>query len=81
MSTEQNTIAIQRIKDGAVISDLDGTIYKYLGSKQIIEGYDENGAEYAEVKRVYRSQRLLDDRIFRFGGQRQMILLEGDQLW
>ena len=81
MNTQQNTIDIQRIKDGAVISDLDGTIYKYLGSKQVIEGHDDNGAEYAEVKRVYRTQRLLDNHIFRFGGQRQMILLEGDQLW
>jgi len=81
MSTQQNTLAIQRIKDGAIISDLDGTIYKYLGSKQIIDGYDSHGAEYAEIKRVYRSQRLLDNRIFRFGGQREVILLEGDQLW
>lgn len=81
MSTPQATIAIQRIEDGAIISDLDGTIYKYLGRKQVIEGYDDHGAEYAEVKSVYRSQRLLDDHIFRFGGQRQMILLEGVQLW
>ena len=53
MNTQQNTIDIQRIKDGAVISDLDGTIYKYLGSKQVIEGHDDSGVnEYSTPDKV-----------------------------
>ena len=52
MNTQQNTIDIQRIKDGAVISDLDGTIYKYLGSKQVIEGHDDNVNEYSTPDKV-----------------------------
>ena len=76
---EDAMISVQTIETGAVVADLDGTIYKYLGSKQIVEGYDSHGAEYAEIKRVYRCQRLLDKRIFRFGGARKMILLEGEK--
>ena len=62
-----------------MVADLDGTIYKYLGSRQIVEGQDSHGAEYAQVKRVYRCERLLDKRIFRFGASRQVILLEGEK--
>ena len=76
-----STIGIQQIKAGSMIADLDGTVYKYLGSQQDIEGYDSHGAEYAEVKRVYRSERLTDKRVFRFGPSRKVILLEGEKLW
>lgn len=75
------TIGIQQIKAGSMIADLDGTVYKHLGSQQVIEGYDSHGAEYAEVKRVYRSERLIDKRVFRFGSSRKVILLEGEKLW
>tara|TARA_R110000824_G_scaffold1421_1_gene7177 strand:+ start:266 stop:514 length:249 start_codon:yes stop_codon:yes gene_type:complete len=79
MQADQSTFAVQEIKSGGVVADLDGTIYKYLGSRQIVEGHDSHGAEYAEVKRVYRCERLLDKRIFRFSGSRKVILLEGEK--
>ena len=76
---EDSMISVQEIKAGAMVADLEGIIYKYLGSKQIVEGHDSHGAEYAEVKRVYRCERLLDKRILRFGGARKVILLEGEK--
>ena len=79
--SNKHTIEIQQLKDGAVITDLDGTVYKYLGSKQVITGYDSPGAEFAEVKRVYRSERLMDKRVFDFGPRWKVILLEGEKAW
>ena len=76
---EDSMISVQELKAGAMVADLEGTIYKYVGSKQIVEGQDSHGAEYAEVKRFYRCERLLDKRILRFGGSRKVILLEGEK--
>ena len=82
-NSSQNSIQIQRLKDGAVIADEnDGTIYNYLGSKQVVEGYDNHGGEYASVSRVYRCAKLGEpNQIRRFQPTRKFILLEGEKRW
>ena len=78
---KEGMISICRVKDGATFATSDGTIYELINNKQMVDGYDEGGAEYAEVKRIWRAKRLRDNRMFHFGSQHTIILLEGETEW
>jgi len=74
-------ISIQRIKDGATISTPTGMICTLIDNKQIVDGYDRGGAEYAEVKRVWRVRRLNDNRWFHLEASQKVLLLKGETKW
>jgi len=74
-------ISIESIKDGATLATREGTIYTLINNKQIVDGYDEGGAEFTEVKRVWRVRRLCDGRMFHFYANHKVILLEGETKW
>ena len=74
-------INISRVKDGATFATPDGTIYELINNKQVVDGYDQGGAEYAEVSRIWRAKRLKDSRMFHFRPQHSVILLEGELEW
>ena len=72
-------ITLTRLKDGATVSDTDGTIYKLINQPQVFDVGDHE-LDVA-VFRVARCERLSDKRVFRFKPSREMILLEGEQRW
>ena len=78
---EDAMISVQRIKDGATISTKSGMICTLVDNKQIVDGYDEGGAEYAEVKRIWRVRRLEDGRMFHLYSTHDVLLLEGETKW
>ena len=78
---KEGMVSISRVKDGATFATSDGTIYELINNKQMVDGYDQGGAEYAEVKRIWRAKRLFDNRMFHFGSKHSIILLEGELAW
>jgi len=68
-------IQLGRIKDGAMVSTKEGTIYKLVNTKQFFDG--DNGA--VEVRRMARCERLRDKRIILLPMDKQVILLEGEK--
>lgn len=78
---EDAMISVQRIKDGATISTKSGMICTLVDNKQIVEGHDDHGAEYVEVRRCYRVRRLEDDRMFHLYSNHYVLLLEGETKW
>ncbi len=72
-------ITLNRLKDGATVSDTDGTIYKLINQPQVFD-VGEHELD-VEVYRVARCERLRDKRIMRFKPNREVILLEGDKIW
>jgi len=70
-------IELDRIKDGATVSDPDGTIYKLINQPQVFDGEGDD----VEVYRVARCERLSDKSIMRFNPNRKVILLEGEKRW
>ena len=74
-------ISVQRIKDGATITTNSGMICTLIDNKQVVDGHDEGGAEYASVKRVWRVRRLDDERMFHLGANHKVLLLEGETKW
>jgi len=78
---EDAMISVQRIKDGATISTKSGMICTLVDNKQIVDGYDEGGAEYVDVKRIWRLRRLEDGRMFHLYANHKVLLLEGETKW
>jgi hypothetical protein len=78
---KEGMVNIGRVKDGATFATPDGTIYQLINNKQMVDGCDHGGAEYAEVKRIWRAKRLRDNRMFHFAPKFSIILLEGELAW
>jgi len=74
-------ISVQRIKDGATISTRSGMICTLVDNKQIVDGYDEGGAEFAEVRRIWRVRRLEDGRMFHLYSNQEVLLIKGETNW
>lgn len=70
-------ITLNRLKDGAMVSDPDGTIYRLINQPQAFDGAGVDVLVY----RVARCERLSDKRMMRFSPRREVILLEGDKRW
>jgi membrane protease subunit (stomatin/prohibitin family) len=78
---EDAMISVQRIKDGSTISTKSGMICTLVDNKQIVDGYDDHGAEYVEVKHIWRVLRLDDEHMFHLGANHKVLLLEGETKW
>tara|TARA_R110002060_G_scaffold22099_1_gene29989 strand:+ start:1084 stop:1341 length:258 start_codon:yes stop_codon:yes gene_type:complete len=78
---EAAMISVQRIEDGAIISTKSGMICALVDNKQIVDGYDDHGAEYVEVKHIWRVRRLDDERIFHLGANHKVLLIDGETKW
>ena len=74
-------LAIERIKNGATFSTKSGEIFHLVNSKQMADGFDVGGAQYSEIKRIWRAKRISDGRMFHFKPKQKVILLDGVQLW
>ena len=72
-------ISVSRVKEGSIVTDPDGVIYKVINHPQHFD-YGDHELD-VEVSRIARCERLSDKKIFRFKPNRQVILLEGEQLW
>ena len=62
----KRNIKLEKIQPGSfVFHKTTGELYRYLGSKVIIEGYDNWGGDYGQSRTVARLDRQRDGHVIR----------------